>query len=155
MAHLLHSAIRNPQSATMLSKIVKQTERAASRMSPERAQRMLRLMRPALIKRLQTERFRQTLRLVAEKSPFYREEFRRRGIDVRRISHPSQLGDFYTTGEDLRENGAEAFLTGRPDTAFETTGTTSAMPKRIFFSNRELNAVGRTGALGLLQLDRK
>jgi phenylacetate-CoA ligase len=136
----------------MLSKIVKQTERAASRMSPERAQRMVRLLRPALIKRLQTERFRQTLRLVAEKSPFYREEFRRRGIDVRRISHPSQLGDFYTTGEDLRENGAEAFLTGRPDTAFETTGTTSAMPKRIFFSNRELNAVGRTGALGLLQL---
>lgn len=136
----------------MLSKVIKHTERTALRVSPEQMQRILKLMRPALVKRIQAARFRQTLRLVAERSPFYREEFRRRGIDVRQITHPSQLGDFYTTGEDLREHGAEAFLTSRPDTAFETTGTTSALPKRIFFSQRELDEVSRLSALGLRNL---
>jgi len=136
----------------MLSKIIEQTERISLRLPPEKARRMLGLMPPSMIKRMQATRFRQTLRLVAEESPFYREEFKRRGIDVRHIRHPSQLGDFYTTGEDIREHGAEAFLIARPDTAFETTGTTSPVPKRVFFSNRELNEVGRAGAIGLRNL---
>jgi phenylacetate-CoA ligase len=113
---------------------------------------MLGMMPDALIKRMQAVRFRQTLRLVAEASPFYREEFRRRRIDARRIRRPEDLGDFYTTGEDLRRHGPEAFLTGRPDTAFETTGTTSPVPKVVFFSNRELREVGRAGAMGLRNL---
>jgi phenylacetate-CoA ligase len=62
------------------------------------------------------------------------------------------LGDFYTTGEDLRAHGAEAFLTGRADTAFETTGTTSPSPKRVFFSQRELTEMGRTSAIALYHL---
>ena len=70
-------------------------------------------------------------------------------FDIGSIEHPSQLGDFFTTGEDLRTHGAEAFLTGRPDTAFETTGTTSPVPKRVFFSNRELNAMGSASAAAL------
>src|SRR6267143_1713659 len=85
-------------------------------------------------------------------SSLYREEFKRRGIDPRRIAHPSDLGDFYTTGEDLRVHGAEAFLTGRADTAFETTGTTSPAPKRVFFSQRELLEMGRLSAIGLYHL---
>jgi phenylacetate-CoA ligase len=97
----------------------------------------------------QRSRFRHTLRLAAERSPFYREQFRRHGIDVRRIDHPSQLGDFYTTGEDLRAHGAEDFLTGRADTAFETTGTTSSVPKRLFYSRREIDEMGRIIAVGL------
>src|SRR5205823_5727938 len=101
---------------------------------------------------LRRARFKRTLRLAAERSPFYREQFRRRGIDVARIEDPSQLGDFYTTGEDLRAHGAEAFLTGRPDTAFETTGTTSSISKRVFFSRRELDEMGRTSAIGLYNL---
>lgn len=97
-------------------------------------------------------RFRRTLRLAAERSSFYREQFQKRGIDVNRIEHPSELGDFYTTGEDLRAHGAEAFLTGRADTAFETTGTTSPIPKRVFFSQHELSEMGRTSAIGLYHL---
>ncbi|MGI9034612.1 MAG: phenylacetate--CoA ligase family protein, partial [Pyrinomonadaceae bacterium] len=46
----------------------------------------------------------------------------------------------------------DAFLCGRADTAFETTGTTSPVPKRIYFSNAELNAMGRASAFGLYQL---
>ena len=94
-------------------------------------------------------RFRRTLQLAAARSPFYRREFRRRGIDVRRIDHPSQLGDFFTTGEDLRAQGAEAFLVHRAETAFETTGTTSPVPKRVFFSRREIADMGRLSAIWL------
>src|SRR3989441_5755966 len=136
----------------MISEFIELFEGVALRTNPERAIRLLGLLPPSFIEAMQRARFRRTLRLAAERSPFYREQFRRRGIDVRRIEHPSQLGDFYTTGEDLRTFGAEQFLTGRADTAFETTGTTSPVPKRIFFSQRELLEMGRVSAIGLYHL---
>jgi phenylacetate-CoA ligase len=94
-------------------------------------------------------RFRRTLRVAAARSAFYRDQFRRRGIDVRRIADPAELGDFYTSGEDLRSIGADAFLVRRAETAFETTGTTSSVPKRVFFSRREIADMGRLSALWL------
>src|SRR5882762_4360588 len=133
----------------MLTRITEQLERIALRTNPERAAQLLGKFPPSAFAALQRARFRKTLRLVAERSPFYREQFRRRGIEVRRIQDPSELGDFYTTGEDLRKHEAEAFLTGRADTAFETTGTTSPIPKRVFFSQRELDEMGRASAIGL------
>ncbi len=136
----------------MLTNIIEQTERIVLRMEPRRAVRFLNVTPAWAIERMQRARFRRTLRLAAEASSFYRAEFKRRGIDVRRIEHPSQLGDFYTTGEDLRAHGAEAFLTGRADTAFETTGTTSPVPKRVFFSQREIDRMGRVTAIGLYHL---
>lgn len=135
----------------MLSKIVEQVERIALR-DPERAVSWLGALPPSTLAGMQRARFRRTLRLAAERSSFYREQFRQRGIDVRRIEHPSQLGDFYTTGEDLRAHGAEGFLTGRADTAFETTGTTSSVPKRVYFSQREIDEMGRVTAIGLYLL---
>ncbi|HEV7843553.1 MAG TPA: hypothetical protein VGO69_07630 [Pyrinomonadaceae bacterium] len=136
----------------MLTKIIEQIEHAVLRMEPHHAERFLNMSPPWAIEKMQRARFRRTLRLAAEHSTFYREEFKRRAINVRRIEHPSELGDFYTTGEDLRAHGAEAFLTGRADTAFETTGTTSPLPKRVFFSERELDEMGRFTALGLYLL---
>lgn len=137
----------------MISKLIEYAERASLHLPPRQARRMLGAAMPdPLLRRMQLARFRRTLRLVAERSPFYREEFRRRGIDARRVRRPEDLGDFYTTGEDLRCHGAEAFLIGRADTAFETTGTTSPVPKRVFFSNRELAEVGRASAIGLRDL---
>lgn len=136
----------------MLTKITEQLERLALRTNPQRTLQLLGYLPPSAFEALRRARFRQTLRLVAARSEFYREEFRKRGIDVRRIGHPSELGDFYTTGEDLRKHGQQAFLTGRADTAFETTGTTSPVPKRVFFSNRELAEMGRASAMGLHQL---
>src|SRR3989454_9810602 len=136
----------------MLTKMIEQIERMVLRMEPHRSVRFLNVSPPWAIDALQRARFRRTLRLAAERSSFYREQFRKRGIDVRRIEHPSQLGDFYTTGEDLCQHSAEAFLTGRADTAFETTGTTSPIPKRVFFSQRELSEMGRTSAIGLYHL---
>src|SRR5713101_2703251 len=136
----------------MLTSLVEFAERLALRTSPQRALELLGLIPMPALEAMRRARFRRTLRIAAERSSFYREQFRKRGIDVRRIDHPSELGDFYTTGEDLREHGAEAFLTGRADTAFETTGTTSAIPKRVFFSQRELDEMGRTSAIGLYHL---
>src|SRR5947208_3019417 len=108
----------------MLATIIEQIERRVLHMEPHRSVRFLNLSPPWATESVQRARFRRTLRLAADRSTFYREEFKRRGIDVRRIEHPSELGDFFTTGEDLRAHGAEAFLTGHADTAFETTGTT-------------------------------
>lgn len=133
----------------MIDRAIETVERLALRMEPHGALRLLGALPPWAVEAMQRARFRRTLRLAAERAPFYREEFRRRGIDARRVEHPSQLGDFYTTGEDLRTHGAEAFLTGRADTAFETTGTTSPVPKRVYFSHREIDEIGRTSALAL------
>lgn len=133
----------------MIDLAIEQVERAALRMDGARAVRLLGAMPPAAIEAMQHARFRRTLRLAAARSSFYREQFKRRGIDVRRIKHPSELGDFFTTGEDLRAHGGEDFLTGNADTAFETTGTTSPVPKRAFFSKKEIDEMGRTSALGL------
>lgn len=132
----------------MISKIIEQTERLALHLDPRRAVRLLNLMPPSAFEALQHARFRKTLRLAAQHSPFYKEQFRRRGIDVRRIEHPSQLGDFYTTGEDLRTR-VDDFKIGRADTVFETTGTTSPEPKRVYFSKAEINEMGRASAVGL------
>jgi phenylacetate-CoA ligase len=132
----------------MISKIIEQGERLALHLEPQHALRLLNTMPSAAVEALQRARFRQTMRLVAERSPFYREQFRRRGINVRRIEHPSQLGDFYTTGEDLRAH-VEDFRIARADTVFETTGTTSPEPKRIFFSNHEIDEMGRASAVAL------
>jgi len=134
---------------TALSKIVELAERLALRTDPERAIRLLRYIPDTAIEAMRRARLQRTLRIASERSPFYREQFRRRGIDVSRIEHPSQLGDFYTTGEDLRIHCAEQFLAGHADTAFETTGTTSPVPKRVFFSRREMANMGRLNALWL------
>ena len=135
----------------MISQITAQLEKLALRTNPGWAIRLLGQVPPSALAQMQLLRFRQTLKLAAQ-SAFYREEFEKRRIDVRRIKHPSELGDFFTTGDDLSQHGAAAFLIGRPDTAFETTGTTSAVTKQIFFSNRELNEMGRVSALGLYNL---
>src|SRR5712691_10013216 len=133
----------------MLTSLVELAERIALRTSPQRAVGLLGLIPTPALEAMRRTRFRRTLRIAAERSTFYREQFRHRGIDVRRIDHPSQLGDFYTTGEDLRAHGADAFVVRRADTAFETTGTTSRVPKRVFFSRREIADMGRLSALWL------
>ena len=135
----------------MLSKITEQFEKLALRTNPKYAIQLLGKLPPSVMLEMQKMRFRHTLKLAA-KAPFYIEQFQKHKIDWRKIKHPAELGDLYTTGDDLRDWGAEAFLTGRADTAFETTGTTSGETKRVFFSNKELNEMGRASAIGLYNL---
>jgi phenylacetate-CoA ligase len=133
----------------MLTSLVEWAELLALRTSPARAIELLGLIPTSALEAMRRTRFRRTLRTAAKHSSFYREQFRRRGIDIQRIDHPSQLGDFFTTGDDLRSQGADAFLVRRADTAFETTGTTSPVPKRVFFSRREIADMGRLSAIWL------
>src|SRR6476660_5217872 len=133
----------------MLTSLVELTELIALRTSPARAIDLLGLIPTSALETMRRTRFRRTLRIAAEHSRFYRDQFRRHGIDVRHIDDPSQLGEFFTTGDDLRSQGAEAFLVRRADTAFETTGTTSPVPKRVFFSRREIADMGRLSAIWL------
>src|SRR5262245_51340261 len=133
----------------MLTSLVELAELTALRTSPQTAVELLGLIPAGALDAMRRARFRRMLRIAAERSTFYREQFRRRGIDVRRVDDPAKLGDFYTTGEDLRAVGADAFLVRRADTAFETTGTTSPVPKRVFFSRREIADMGRLSALWL------
>jgi phenylacetate-CoA ligase len=139
-------------SLDVASLAVELIELVAVRTDPQRVAGWFGSLPPSGLKTLQRARFRHALRLAAEHSPFYREQFRRHGINVKRIEHPSQLGDFYTTGEDLRNQGGSDFLAGRADTAFETTGTTSSVPKRVFFSRREIDEMGRITAVALYLL---
>ena len=97
----------------MLTSLVELAELLALRTSPARAIDLLGLIPTSALEAMRRTRFRRTLRIAAEHSSFYREEFRRRGIDVRRIEHPSQLDDFFTTGDDLRSQNADAFIVRR------------------------------------------
>jgi phenylacetate-CoA ligase len=106
----------------------------------------------AVIPLIRREKFRRLLRYVNEKSPFYRRRFKEAGIDIRRIREPGDLGNFFTTAQDLRENPVEDFLCARPELGFETTGTTSTTSKRVYFSRAEAADMGRDGALGLYNL---
>jgi phenylacetate-CoA ligase len=107
---------------------------------------------PSLIPGIRREKFRRLVRYVNERSPFYRRRFKEAGIDVRALRQPSDMGDFFTTAQDLRDNPVEEFLCARPELGFETTGTTATTGKRVYFSRREAADMGRDGAVGLYNL---
>src|SRR5438093_12789387 len=88
----------------------------------------------SIVPAIRRAKFRRLLRYVNEKSPFYRRRFKEAGIDVRTVRTPEDLGGFFTTAQDLRENPVEDFLCARPELGFETTGTTSTTSKRVYFS---------------------
>ncbi len=136
----------------MLTRFIEAFEGVALRTNPERAISLLGSLPTPMLEAMRRARFRRTIQIAAAHSPFYRDQFHKRGIDAGRVTHPSQLGDFYTTGEDLRTHGAQQFLAGQADTAFETTGTTSPLPKTIFFSREELATMGRITAIWLYLL---
>jgi phenylacetate-CoA ligase len=107
---------------------------------------------PSMVPAIRRDKFRRLLRYVNEKSLFYRRRFKEAGIDVRGVRTPEDLGGFFTTAQDLRENPVEDFLCARPELGFETTGTTSTTSKRVYFSRHEAADMGRDGALGLYNL---
>jgi phenylacetate-CoA ligase len=108
---------------------------------------LYRRISPALTARISADRFRRTVRWAAAHSPFYKRAFAERGINPRRVRCPADLGDFFTTPEDV-VRCAEDFLCERPQLVFESSGT-SGKNKRVFYSRREWDRIARTTAGGL------
>ena len=89
------------------------------------------------------------MRYAAEHQKFFARKLRERGIDPKRVRRPEDLGDIFTTPEDLRTLPAEDFLCREPELVFETTGT-SGGPKRVYFSYEELDFAARYEAAALV-----
>ncbi|MBI4398423.1 MAG: phenylacetate--CoA ligase family protein [Candidatus Omnitrophica bacterium] len=96
--------------------------------------------------------FRITLRHAYRHSKFYRRLFDSHGIDIRKIKKPQDLGAIFTESDDLRKNSSDDFVCEKPITAYQTTGTTSPLPKRVFFSASEVRKYGKVGGTGLWKM---
>ena len=105
---------------------------------------------PSVIRRIQADSFIQVVRYAAEHQKFFARKLRERGIDPKRVRRPEDLGDIFTTPEDLRMLPADEFLCREPELVFETTGT-SGGPKRVYFSYEELDFAARYEAAGLYE----
>ena len=70
----------------MLTNAIEAIERALLKLEPQRSARLINLSPPWAVEKIRRARFQRTLRLAAERSPFYRLQFTQRNIDVARIS---------------------------------------------------------------------
>lgn len=103
-----------------------------------------------LIRRLQTDAFRVVVRYAARYQNFFARKLSEKGIDPARVRRPEDLGEFFTTPEDLLGLPPEDFLCREPQAVFETTGT-SGSPKRVYFDYEELEFAARYEAAALYE----
>jgi phenylacetate-CoA ligase len=114
--------------------------------SPDSVAYLYRNLPEGLGKAIALDRFRRTVRWAGTRSEFYKRAFRERGIDPHRVRTPADLGDFYTTPDDLSAR-PEEFICDRPAIVFESSGT-SGKNKRVFYGREEWEQIGRTVAGG-------
>jgi phenylacetate-CoA ligase len=105
---------------------------------------LLRVVPLDLLHRARQPGFRETLRW-ASRAAFYRDEFTRRGVDLRRIRRPDELGDFFLTPEVLKSR-AESLLSASPELAIESAGTSGRI-SRVYLSRAELEYSAQQCAL--------
>ncbi|HEV2177492.1 MAG TPA: AMP-binding protein [Terriglobia bacterium] len=103
---------------------------------------------PRLVRGMQDDAFRASVRYAAQHQRFFARQLKERGIDASSVRRPEDLGDIFTTADDLLSLPPEDFLCRPPESVFETTGT-SGEPKRVYFGYDELDASARheAGAL--------
>lgn len=107
-----------------------------------------RRMPRSLIRKLQQNAFRDVVGYAAEHQSYFAARLQERGIAPESIRTPGDLGDFFTTADDLLARPPEEFLCRPPELVFETTGT-SGPPKRVYFGYDELDRSARYEAAGL------
>ncbi len=108
-----------------------------------------RIPRP-LIARLQRQAFRDVLQYAASRQRFFARKLKEQGINPAKVEQPSDLGDIFTTAQDLLALPAADFLCRPAHGVFETTGTSGA-PKRVYFSYDELDYAARYEAAALFE----
>jgi phenylacetate-CoA ligase len=96
----------------------------------------------SVIRGIQADGFRSVVAYAARHQKFFARRLKEKGIDPACVRSPQDLGDLFTTAEDLLSLPAEDFLCREPAAVFETTGTSGA-PKRVYFGYDELEFVGR------------
>ena len=105
---------------------------------------------PTVVRRIQADSFIEVVRYAAQHQKFFSRKLSERGINPQRVYCPEDLGDIFTTPEDLRALPAEDFLCREPELVFETTGTTGRS-KHIYFSYQELDFAARYEAAALYE----
>jgi len=104
----------------------------------------------SVIRRIQSDGFREVVRYAAQRQRFFARQLKEHGVDPKRVRRPEDLGEIFTTAEDLLRLPPEDFLCREPEAVFETTGTLG-MPKRTYFSYNELEFGARYEAAGLYE----
>jgi phenylacetate-CoA ligase len=113
---------------------------------PERAVKLIKALPSSWKKYNREEALKRTLRLAAGQSKFYWQRFSHYRIDVNQVRSPEDLGNLFTTSEDLLNTPTEEFLCAPPQLAFETAGT-SGRNKKLFFRYDEFDHIARRAAL--------
>jgi phenylacetate-CoA ligase len=126
----------------MLGSFRKLVERVAVGESIPALVRWGKLVPRSIIRGIQADGFREVIRYAAGRQKFFARRLREAGVDPARVRRPEDLGDIFTTAEDLLSLPPEDFLCRQPQAVFETTGTSGA-PKQIYFSYDELEFAGR------------
>jgi phenylacetate-CoA ligase len=135
----------------MLNRLEKLTERIVVGDSPSSLLKWGKAMPAPAIRRLQRSAFREVVRYAAGHQKFFAQKLRKHGLNASRIHNPHDLGDIFTTPEDLISRPPEDFLCRPPQLAFETTGT-SGPPKRLYFSYDELERCALYEAAALREI---
>jgi len=104
----------------------------------------------SIIRGIQEDGFREAVRYAAVRQKFFARQLHEKGIDPARVRRPQDLGDIFTTPEDLRGLPPEDFLCREPELVFETTGT-SGGPKRVYFTYDELEFAARYEAAAMYE----
>ncbi len=105
---------------------------------------------PSMVRKIREESFVEVVRYAAAHQKFFARKLREHGIDAKSVRRPEDLGEIFTTPEDLRALPPEEFLCREPELVFETTGT-SGGPKRVYFSYDELDFAARYEAAALYE----
>ena len=119
---------------------------AVSAIPPRVSAELLKKIPRSLFDWKRSSSFRYFVNYAYKNSKFYKEQFDKFNIDPRKIRAPIDLGDFYTTAEDVAER-AEELLCKDPHAVFESSGTTGRN-KRIYMSQEDLDHAGKLDGVG-------
>ena len=107
-----------------------------------------------IIVKIQLFRLRRTVKYAYERSEFYRQAFRERGIKPSDIRSASDLTKIpFTTPLDLQRDPYSFLAVPREKIArVFTSGGTTGSPKKIFYSKRDVENIAQINAIGLSML---